>query len=787
MHLCIGFAFLFFSTGSPAQSCITDTKLLQYNSDAFQNTGTLSFPLSLSLADNGTAYFMNKQTAAGDSLSVFKIASDGTVAWSKAWNQTGTDYSCRFIQCTEMNNGNLLLSGSVSYLPGHSGPAMICLLMTNAQGNLLWQKTYTGLGWNGGYCTPGKNGEIVLFALSTNNYQIQITILDGGGNVLRTAAYLDPAFTMVISPGNVRMLNGKIYLMNTYADYNSSRGFSTGFYSLVFDYAALQLIDNKVYSLHHDAPACDSLLLLGASFATTANGRLVFSANISFNNCPKASRYFVQLDPDLHIIDDQVQVFSCERGGRVFLTNDYMAVDKATGNMMYGMTYNTNGSTAYYAVIDPGYTPVLQRKIITNDVSAYPVISLPGFDISNPVTGLFANGAYYQLNSLSADNTIGQSCVGEDTAFLVPSRLIATPINIPWAKNGTMPPASTDLLPASGGFTINTTVLCQQKSTCDSIKIKGDSSFCLDDSSASFILFKNAQCYKKSIWGIDTTAFSHIEQVNDTIVRVHFVKGWKGYIRATLAGCGLKDSLFINIRAPLQDPGIGGDTVLCPGASISLHAGSHFKTYAWQDGSTDSLYTVRDTGSYQVTVTDSCNNIYSGVWTVKNARFKLDLGPDLEMCSKDSAVITLPEGFSGYTWYPAYASLTNNMLSFYPGVTTSFYITAQKQPGCEVADTITVVVTDCRDKLYFPSAFTPNSDGHNDFFKPHADGRLLFFEMAIFNRWGQQLFKTTDVLRGWNGLFNGVKQPPGAYIWYCKYRFGATPATTMRGSFILLP
>ena len=56
--------------------------------------------------------------------------------------------------------------------------------------------------------------------------------------------------------------------------------------------------------------------------------------------------------------------------------------------------------------------------------------------------------------------------------------------------------------------------------------------------------------------------------------------------------------------------------------------------------------------------------------------------------------------------------------------------------------------------LYIPSAFSPNGDGKNEVFQPKGQF-IKSFEMYIFDRWGMQLFHTTDINNGWNGSVGG--------------------------------
>ena len=66
--------------------------------------------------------------------------------------------------------------------------------------------------------------------------------------------------------------------------------------------------------------------------------------------------------------------------------------------------------------------------------------------------------------------------------------------------------------------------------------------------------------------------------------------------------------------------------------------------------------------------------------------------------------------------------------------------------------------------LYVPNSFTPNGDNLNDILYVKSEG-IETFEWIIFNRWGEQIFKTTDLTKGWNGKHNGKLVPVGEYVY----------------------
>ena len=69
--------------------------------------------------------------------------------------------------------------------------------------------------------------------------------------------------------------------------------------------------------------------------------------------------------------------------------------------------------------------------------------------------------------------------------------------------------------------------------------------------------------------------------------------------------------------------------------------------------------------------------------------------------------------------------------------------------------------------LYAPNAFSPDSDGINDFFKISGQG-ILDFQIEIYNRWGQMVYKSYDLTKGWDGAFKGENLPSGSYVYKIK-------------------
>ncbi len=64
--------------------------------------------------------------------------------------------------------------------------------------------------------------------------------------------------------------------------------------------------------------------------------------------------------------------------------------------------------------------------------------------------------------------------------------------------------------------------------------------------------------------------------------------------------------------------------------------------------------------------------------------------------------------------------------------------------------------------LFIPNSFSPNNDGINDEFSISSEG-INTLKFIIFNRWGEEIFITTDPNFIWDGSYNGSQVMSGSY------------------------
>jgi gliding motility-associated-like protein len=71
-------------------------------------------------------------------------------------------------------------------------------------------------------------------------------------------------------------------------------------------------------------------------------------------------------------------------------------------------------------------------------------------------------------------------------------------------------------------------------------------------------------------------------------------------------------------------------------------------------------------------------------------------------------------------------------------------------------------------ELYIPNAFTPNNDGANDLFRVIPIGIQSFGYLAVYNRLGQLIYRTTNYHNGWDGTFRGERLATGTFVYIAQ-------------------
>jgi gliding motility-associated-like protein len=106
---------------------------------------------------------------------------------------------------------------------------------------------------------------------------------------------------------------------------------------------------------------------------------------------------------------------------------------------------------------------------------------------------------------------------------------------------------------------------------------------------------------------------------------------------------------------------------------------------------------------------------------------------------------------------------TENLAVDFPAVPGTYPVLLLVSTAAGCVDTVrSEVVITLNGEIEMPNVFSPNGDGVNDRFLP-MELNGINGQLEIYNRWGQLLFSSTDLARGWNGQVNGEDVPGGTY------------------------
>ena len=154
---------------------------------------------------------------------------------------------------------------------------------------------------------------------------------------------------------------------------------------------------------------------------------------------------------------------------------------------------------------------------------------------------------------------------------------------------------------------------------------------------------------------------------------------------------------------------------------------------------------------------------------------------------KGASVTLQASNEKSYLWSPSLDLNCNTCQNpiTRPMEKTTYYLTVKDDNGCLAKDSITIFVK-CNEYLYIPTSFSPNGDGINDtLYVRGSEGCMTNLVFKIYDRWGENIFKTSNILEGWDGSFNSKKLNTNIFVWTLTGSI-EKEAVTKKGTFSLI-
>lgn len=172
----------------------------------------------------------------------------------------------------------------------------------------------------------------------------------------------------------------------------------------------------------------------------------------------------------------------------------------------------------------------------------------------------------------------------------------------------------------------------------------------------------------------------------------------------------------------------------------------------------------------------SSNSISINVIPTPNAAFSyLPTDPTAENATVNFQDQSLNATSWSWTFEATAGSGIQNPSYTFPGAGV-YTVTLLASNGTCTSTVTQIIVINEEAEYYIPNTFTPNGDNINELFKIVGVGiSNQEFEMLIYNRWGQVIFKTNDPSKGWDGkVGSGNEAPAGIYVYMISFKFNSS-------------
>ena len=208
-------------------------------------------------------------------------------------------------------------------------------------------------------------------------------------------------------------------------------------------------------------------------------------------------------------------------------------------------------------------------------------------------------------------------------------------------------------------------------------------------------------------------------------------------------------------------------------ATVSSFGGVGTINYQWNPGGQNTTtITNLSSGTYTAVVTDANNCVSTSSYTVAlSGTLNIQVTPPLSVINLGESVnlaASIDPSVIGetYQWTPVngLSCTACSNPSATPSQTTTYIVTVTLPDGCSDTASALVQINTVCGEVYIPDSFSPNNDGHNDFFRVYGNC-IMTFNLRVYDRWGEMVFDTDKAQNGWDGTFRDKELNSGVYVY----------------------
>lgn len=430
-----------------------------------------------------------------------------------------------------------------------------------------------------------------------------------------------------------------------------------------------------------------------------------------------------------------------------------------TGERLGGITVSPKVTTTYYAWGGEGCSLEGHDSV---KVTVYSPLYL-----SSVADTVLCFGQTYNLNLLDSGGRVSTRKVVWSDPTITGTSVVLNPDTGTtnyrvWVEDGcTVVNDTTDFVvvkrsPLQGSFILNPDTICYGDSTLVSLSVFGGRA-------------------SSRVWTVNGVT------VASTSYKIAPLADLEGVLEIK-DGCSpdlmVKDTLMVS-NSPIKHKIVASDTWQCYYDSngflrVSVSGGERPLTHFWNDklSTQDTFIANLKVGKYKLISTDAfgCKDSIS-----VNIRYEgkiLVAESDTVIYRGGYGKLRVASGIK-WKWLPNVAvvgSDTGEWLLVRPVKNQIYTVTTLDSASCLWRDTVQVTVVD-PPLIRIPNLITPNGDGENDFWDLIEVPNLEEFDIEIYNRPGELVYRTSNYLNDWRAkAANGSDLLPGVYFYYLKNR-----------------
>lgn len=189
----------------------------------------------------------------------------------------------------------------------------------------------------------------------------------------------------------------------------------------------------------------------------------------------------------------------------------------------------------------------------------------------------------------------------------------------------------------------------------------------------------------------------------------------------------------------------------------------------WNTGLTNPILEPQSSGVYEATATANGCDFSDTIEIEVIQQLSFDFGEDRIACKGDTLVLNAST--NGFDHPVSYVWSDGSTDSTFTAMNTGEYSVTMESECDVVSDAIAVYFEQCGCLLYVPNAFTPDQDGLNDVFSVSAKCDFDTYKIIIFNRFGQEVYRSYQPDSLWDGSHQGGDYfvADGVYVYRIEY------------------